>query len=91
MFLGLFLPPKSLFKSFQNGAHLVKNGLFLSPPAGKVRTCADGDPLKATAVQSPPPLRLNAAQMFSLGQENISTSPTSTKGPVKYGELIVLG
>ncbi|TMS23303.1 E3 ubiquitin-protein ligase pellino-like protein 1 [Larimichthys crocea] len=29
--------------------------------------------------------------MFSLGQENISTSPASTKGPVKYGELIVLG
>ncbi|XP_037545831.1 E3 ubiquitin-protein ligase pellino homolog 1 [Nematolebias whitei] len=29
--------------------------------------------------------------MFSLGQENISTSPSSTKGPVGYGELIVLG
>ncbi|KAM4583678.1 E3 ubiquitin-protein ligase pellino homolog 1-like isoform 2-T2 [Odontesthes bonariensis] len=29
--------------------------------------------------------------MFSLGQENISTSPASTKGPVRYGELIVLG
>ncbi|XP_068451833.1 E3 ubiquitin-protein ligase pellino homolog 1-like [Clinocottus analis] len=29
--------------------------------------------------------------MFSVGQENISTSPASTKGPVKYGELIVLG
>ncbi|XP_027872700.1 E3 ubiquitin-protein ligase pellino homolog 1-like [Xiphophorus couchianus] len=32
-----------------------------------------------------------AAQMFSLGQENISPSPASTKGPVRYGELIVLG
>ncbi|XP_047433516.1 E3 ubiquitin-protein ligase pellino homolog 1-like isoform X2 [Mugil cephalus] len=29
--------------------------------------------------------------MFSVGQENISPSPASTKGPVKYGELIVLG
>ncbi|XP_010783497.1 E3 ubiquitin-protein ligase pellino homolog 1-like [Notothenia coriiceps] len=29
--------------------------------------------------------------MFSLGQENIPSSPASTKGPVKYGELIVLG
>lgn len=29
--------------------------------------------------------------MFSPGQENISTSTASTKGPVKYGELIVLG
>ncbi|XP_004065722.1 E3 ubiquitin-protein ligase pellino homolog 1 [Oryzias latipes] len=32
-----------------------------------------------------------ASQMFSLGQENISTSKVSTKAPVKYGELIVLG
>uniref|UniRef100_A0A8D3BHV1 Pellino E3 ubiquitin protein ligase 1a n=1 Tax=Scophthalmus maximus TaxID=52904 RepID=A0A8D3BHV1_SCOMX len=29
--------------------------------------------------------------MFSLGQEIISTSPASTKRPVKYGELLVLG
>lgn len=29
--------------------------------------------------------------MFSVDQESISTSPASTKGPVKYGELIVLG
>lgn len=40
---------------------------------------------------SSPVLTHKAAQMFSLGQENISTSPASTKGPVKYGELIVLG
>uniref|UniRef100_A0A8C7K3X3 Pellino E3 ubiquitin protein ligase 1a n=1 Tax=Oncorhynchus kisutch TaxID=8019 RepID=A0A8C7K3X3_ONCKI len=29
--------------------------------------------------------------MFSPDQENISTTPASTKVPVKYGELIVLG
>ncbi|KAM9857195.1 E3 ubiquitin-protein ligase pellino homolog 1-like [Aulostomus maculatus] len=29
--------------------------------------------------------------MFALEQENISTSPASTKGPVQYGELLVLG
>ncbi|XP_062244316.1 E3 ubiquitin-protein ligase pellino homolog 1-like isoform X2 [Platichthys flesus] len=29
--------------------------------------------------------------MFSLGQENIPTSPASTKGPIKYGELLLLG
>lgn len=46
-------------------------------------TCPDGDALRLAVVK--------AAQMFSLGQENISSSPTSTKGPVKYGELIVLG
>lgn len=42
--------------------------------------------------ESPNPLfPQKAAQMYSLGQENISTSPASTKGPIKYGELIVLG
>lgn len=63
---------------------------------GEVRTCTDGDLLRETAVESSPPpsfprRHLKAAPMFSLGQEDISTSPASTKGPVKYGELIVLG
>lgn len=64
--------------------------------AGDVCTCTDGDALRVSSGKVlilphsflPPP---KAAQMFSLGQENISTPPASSKGPVKYGELIVLG
>lgn len=44
-----------------------------------------------TVGKSTPFFLLKAAQMFSLDQENISTSPASTKAQVKYGELIVLG
>ncbi len=74
-----------------------KENLFLKMASfdGVCRWCmylhwwrdSEGDSGKVLTL--PPPLK--AAQMFSRGQENISTSPASTKGPVKYGELIVLG
>nr|XP_040042979.1 E3 ubiquitin-protein ligase pellino homolog 1-like [Gasterosteus aculeatus aculeatus] len=43
------------------------------------------------ALRVPPKVLPTSAQMSLPRSENISTSPASTKGPVKYGELIVLG